>query len=53
MSTNNLKFIGTSKITVDRKITLLKKVADFLKVEEGDKVAFFIDKAKRVVIKKA
>ena len=46
------KILGTSKITVNRKISLIKEVADRLHAQEGDTVVFYDDDGK-IIIEKA
>ncbi len=50
-----MNIIGTSKISTDKKITLIKDVAELLDVDEGDMVAFYHDdqNENRVILKKA
>ena len=46
------KILGTSKIAIGRKISLLKKVADKLEADEGDDIVFFEENGK-IIIEKA
>ncbi len=46
------KILGTSKVAIGRKISLLKEVADKLKADIGDTVVFFEENGK-IVIEKA
>lgn len=46
------KILGTSKIAVGRKISLLKEVADKLHADIGDTVVFFEENGK-IIIEKA
>ncbi len=46
------KILGTSKIAVGRKISLLKEVADKLNADVGDTVVFFEENGK-IIIEKA
>jgi len=46
------KILGTSKITVNRKISLIKEVADRLHAQEGDTIVFYEDDGK-IIIEKA
>ncbi len=46
------KILGTSKIAVGRKISLLKEVADKLHADVGDTIVFFEENGK-IVIEKA
>ncbi len=46
------KILGTSKISTNRKISLLKKVADELKAGVGDDVVFYSENGK-ICIEKA
>ena len=50
-----MSLIGTSKISTDKKITLIKDVAELLDINEGDTVAFYHDDQNkaRVILKKA
>lgn len=40
------KILGTSKISTNRKISLLKKIADKLKADVGDDVVFYEENGK-------
>jgi hypothetical protein len=40
------KILGTSKIAVGRKISLLKEIADKLKADVGDTIVFYEDNGK-------
>lgn len=40
------KVLGTSKISTNRKISLLKKIADKLKADVGDDVVFYEENGK-------
>jgi len=46
------KVLGTSKISTNRKISLLKDIADKLKADVGDTVVFYEDNGK-ICIEKA
>ncbi len=46
------KILGTSKITSNRKISLIKNVAEKLDAKEGDLIIFY-DKYGEIVISKA
>ncbi len=46
------KILGTSKISTNRKISLLKEVSEKLKAEEGDNIVFYEDSG-RIFIEKA
>jgi hypothetical protein len=50
-----MSLIGTSKISTDNKITLIKDVAELLDISEGDLVAFYHDDQSkdRILLKKA
>lgn len=48
-----MKLIGTSKTSTDNKITIIKEVAQKLKIKQGAIVAFYEDEKGNVVIKKA
>lgn len=49
----NMRLLGTSKASTDNKITLIKEVAQKLKIEQGDIVAFYDDEKGNIIIKKA
>ena len=44
--------LGSTKVSTDRKISLIKEVADHLKVKEGDFIIFYLNKKEEVVIRK-
>lgn len=46
------KILGTSKVAIGRKISLLKEVADKLQAKEGDTIVFYDDEGK-ITIEKA
>jgi len=48
-----MKLLGTSKISTDNKITIIKEVAELLKLKQGNLVVFYLNDAKDVVLKKA
>lgn len=48
-----MKLIGTSKISTDNKITIIKEVAQKLKIEQGDMIAFYEDEKHNIILKKA
>jgi bifunctional DNA-binding transcriptional regulator/antitoxin component of YhaV-PrlF toxin-antitoxin module len=48
-----MKLIGTSKTSTDNKITIIKEVAQKLKIEQGDIIAFYEGEEGNIIIKKA
>ena len=48
-----MELLGTSKNSTKNKITIIKEVADMLKIKHGDLVAFYGDGNGNVIIKKA
>jgi len=46
------KMLGATKISRDRKISLIKEVADLLKAKEGDFIVFYLGKQGQVSIRK-
>ena len=44
--------LGSTKISTDRKISLIKEVADLLKAVEGDHIVFYLTENGEVVIEK-
>lgn len=48
-----MKLIGTSKISTDNKITIIKEAAQKMKTEQGDLIAFYEDEKGNIIIKKA
>jgi len=46
------RLLGTSKVSTNNKITLIKEVAEKLGIKEGDKVAFYEENGK-IIIEKA
>lgn len=47
-----MRLLGTSKTSTDNKITIIKEVAQKLKIEQGDIVAFYDDEKGNIIIKK-
>lgn len=47
-----MNLLGTSKISTDNKITIIKDAAKKLKIEQGDLIGFYNDDVGNVVIKK-
>jgi|GEM_PF-5687131 hypothetical protein len=48
-----LRFIGSAKISENKRVTLIEDVAAVLKAEPGDNVLFYLDDAGRVIIESA
>jgi len=46
-----MKLLGTTKLTKDRKMTLIRDVSNRLKADSGDLIAFY-EKNGEIVIKK-
>jgi len=44
--------LGSTKVSRDRKISLIKEVANYLNVKEGDFVIFYLNKQGEVVVRK-
>jgi bifunctional DNA-binding transcriptional regulator/antitoxin component of YhaV-PrlF toxin-antitoxin module len=44
--------LGSTKVSTDRKISLIKEVADLLGAKEGDFIVFYLTKQEEVVIRK-
>jgi len=47
---DGLRFIGSAKISDNKRVTLIEDVAAILGAGPGDNVLFFLDEAGRVVI---
>ena len=47
-----MKLIGTSKVALQKKITLIESVAESLKINIGDRIAFLESSSGDIVIKK-
>ncbi len=45
------KLLGSTKVSTDNKITIVKKASEILKIEKGDILAFYEENA-RVYIEK-
>ncbi len=46
------KLLGTTKLTTDKKMTLIESAAEKLKADKGDLIAFYEENGK-IVIEKA
>lgn len=44
--------LGSTKVSKDRKISLVKEVAEYLNAKEGDFVVFYLNKQGQVFIRK-
>lgn len=49
--TNNKKLLGSTKVSTDNKITIVKNAAEILGINKGDILAFYEDEG-RVYIEK-
>jgi len=47
-----MKLLNTSKVSTDNKITVIKEVADKLKITKGDMIGFFEDENKNIIVQK-
>ncbi|MCX9028485.1 MAG: hypothetical protein OIN86_09940 [Candidatus Methanoperedens sp.] len=50
-STNMRKLLGSTTVSTDNKVTIVKKVTEILKIERGDILAFY-EESGRVYIEK-
>lgn len=48
----NEKMLGSTKVSTDRKISLIKEVANRLSAKEGDFIVFYLNKQGEVIIRK-
>jgi len=48
----NERMLGSTKVSTDRKISLIKEVADHLNVKEGNFIIFYLNRQGEVVIRK-
>lgn len=48
----NEKMLGSTKVSRDRKISLVKEVADYLKAKEGDFILFYLNRQGDVIVRK-
>lgn len=48
-----MKLLGTSKVSTDNKITVVKEAAEIFDLKEGDLLAFYEDDDRGVYLKKA
>lgn len=48
-----LRFIGSAKISENRRVTLIEDVSAVLKAEPGDNVLFYLDDTGRVILEAA
>jgi len=46
------KMLGSTKVSKDRKISLIKQVADHLKASEGDFIIFYLTKDGEIIVRK-
>jgi len=44
--------LGSTKVSSDRKISLVKEVSEYLKAKEGDFIIFYLDDKGEVIIRK-
>jgi bifunctional DNA-binding transcriptional regulator/antitoxin component of YhaV-PrlF toxin-antitoxin module len=47
-----MNLLGTSKISTDNKVTIIKDAAQKLKIKQGDLVGFYDDNKGNIIIKK-
>ena len=48
---SELNLLGSSKVSANQKITIIKKANKLLQVKEGDIITFYADASGNVVIK--
>jgi len=49
--TNDKRLLGSTKVSTDNKVTIIKKAAEILEINKGDILAFYEDEG-RVYIEK-
>jgi hypothetical protein len=49
--TENRKLLGSTKVSTDNKVTIVKDAAALLKIEKGDVLAFYLENG-RIYIEK-
>ena len=47
-----MKLLNTSKVSTDKKITIIKEAAEKLKISEGDILGFYEDDRGNIILKK-
>lgn len=47
---DGLRFIGSAKISENKRVTLIEDVVEILKAGPGDNVLFYLDDSGRVII---
>jgi len=50
---DGLRFIGSAKISENKRVTLIEDVVEILKAGPGDNVLYYLDDAGRVIIETA